>query len=302
MSRAFAEAVVAIANGALRPLQRLLDEVPGLAGARAPALDPAGPYCGYFCGATLLHHLSGNPLVVPVPVNAGDLAAALVAAGADPDRLTLAGPNQPTDIGWTAFGLVATTAEPRGERRRALLDRLLTLGADPERPRGGPVVGAIYYGTHDAVDHLVDGIGVDLDVPAAAGAGRLDRLVAEAGERGPLPPGAHRLVHYSQVPMPAGAADEAVLDLALALAAKNGHADAVRFLLGRGADPTRRPPFDARATPLHWAAMGDHAEVVRVLLAAGADPTAVDDTFGATPARWAAHGHATTTPALLPPP
>ena len=44
----------------------------------------------YFRGATLLHHLAGEPQRVPLPENAVELASALISAGADrtPPRTT----------------------------------------------------------------------------------------------------------------------------------------------------------------------------------------------------------------------
>ena len=59
---------------------------------------------------------------------------------------------------------------------------------------------------------------------------------------------------------------------ALLEAAAEGEAEAVRFLLDRGADPDGFVPGDG--TPLLVAAAAGHEEVVRVLLAAGADPNA----------------------------
>ncbi len=59
---------------------------------------------------------------------------------------------------------------------------------------------------------------------------------------------------------------------ALLEAAADGEADAVRFLLDRGADPDGFVPGDG--TPLLVAAAEGHEEVVQVLLAAGADPNA----------------------------
>ena len=48
------------------------------------------------------------------------------------------------------------------------------------------------------------------------------------------------------------------------LACRNGHTDAARFLLDRGADVNARGFF--AATALHWAAINGHADTVRFLL------------------------------------
>jgi ankyrin repeat protein len=89
---------------------------------------------------------------------------------------------------------------------------------------------------------------------------------------------------------------------ALARAAHQGDADAVRALIAAGASAADR---DARGnTPLHWAARGghtlgphrcgpqspNHLDTIEVLLAAGADARATD-AHGWTPARVAGDHH-----------
>lgn len=72
----------------------------------------------------------------------------------------------------------------------------------------------------------------------------------------------------------------------LHLAAAYGHSEFAEMLIENGANPSLRPPEDARwsgYTPLHWAATKGHAATVRVLLAHGADPT-VPNRAGQTPA------------------
>jgi ankyrin repeat protein len=51
-----------------------------------------------------------------------------------------------------------------------------------------------------------------------------------------------------------------------------------------------RPPFDHRATALHWAALRGQEAVAEVLVARGADRTARDATYDSTPRGWAEHG------------
>src|SRR5260221_384230 len=63
-------------------------------------------------------------------------------------------------------------------------------------------------------------------------------------------------------------------------AAKQGHIDAVRLLLDRGADPNAREAGD-NTYPLHWAAAHRHIEIVRAPLDAGGDPHGL----GASPRR-----------------
>ncbi|KAL2266781.1 hypothetical protein VTJ83DRAFT_6133 [Remersonia thermophila] len=58
----------------------------------------------------------------------------------------------------------------------------------------------------------------------------------------------------------------------LAYAADRGHAEIVRLLLARGADPTSGRGSDDGLTPLHRAVQHNRTAVVRLMLAAGADP------------------------------
>lgn len=64
----------------------------------------------------------------------------------------------------------------------------------------------------------------------------------------------------------------------LLVAATQGHADAVRFLLAAGADATLLT--NDNAPTLFYACVRGHAEVVELLLDAGADPNANRDTDG----------------------
>jgi ankyrin repeat protein len=77
---------------------------------------------------------------------------------------------------------------------------------------------------------------------------------------------------------------------ALHLLAKRGDAEAVRWLLARGADPNARwAHWDAEVTPLHLAAAHGHAETVRLLLDAGADSAVRDSKHDGDAAGWAEH-------------
>lgn len=61
-------------------------------------------------------------------------------------------------------------------------------------------------------------------------------------------------------------------DSLVMLAAYHGHADTVRALLARGADPNR--PNDREQTPLAGAVFKGETDVVSALLHGGADPAA----------------------------
>lgn len=273
-------------------LEDLLDQRPGLVAERIGSVEP--PYDGYFHGATLLHHVPGNPQIVELPDDIVSLAALLLDHGAEVDAVTLQGPGQPDDIGWTTLGLAATSAMAREAGHQAgLMTLLLDRGADPNARNGGCLMGALYYGEGAAAEFLAMR-GARLDLVAAAGIGDVDTLGQRLASLRETPDGgsgsdADRLAHYSLVPWTDDAGPRDILGLALIYAALHGRVEALKLLLEAGADPNCRPPFDHRATPLHWAVMGDRPESVSVLLEAGANTEARDRSFDSTPAGWADH-------------
>jgi ankyrin repeat protein len=82
--------------------------------------------------------------------------------------------------------------------------------------------------------------------------------------------------------------EDGAVSAAFVLACRNGHSDAARFLLERGADVDSRGFLGA--TALHWAAINGHAETVGFLLEQGADPGLRDGEFEADALGWAREG------------
>src|SRR5262249_55953899 len=78
-------------------LRALIEDDPSLLRAQGHLAAPFH----YFTGATLLHHVAGNPLRAPLPSNVVELAQLLLDLGADPNAETLAGA--------TTMGLVITS-------------------------------------------------------------------------------------------------------------------------------------------------------------------------------------------------
>lgn len=287
----FEAALNALLDGDLTALEAALTADPALVSARAPWRVP--PWDGYFHRATLLHHVAGNPRIRPLPPSIPEAARLLLAAGADVDAVTAAGPTQPHDIGWTTLGLAATSGDAReaGLQER-LMDLLVEAGADLDARNGGALMGALYYGEGEAARRLAR-YGARVDCIAAAGIGDTDRLARHLALDDAALAAAPRLAHYARVPWPAdaGVAETAahVKGMALVYAALHDRADALRLLFEAGADPNHRPPFEHRATALHWAVMGDAPGAVAALLEAGADPSARCGEFGSTPRGWAEH-------------
>jgi ankyrin repeat protein len=74
----------------------------------------------------------------------------------------------------------------------------------------------------------------------------------------------------------------------LHVAATEGHLEAVRLLLARGADPNAREAGD-NTYPLHWAAASGNVEIVRALLDAGGDVHGTGDAHELEAIGWASH-------------
>ena len=77
---------------------------------------------------------------------------------------------------------------------------------------------------------------------------------------------------------------------AFVLAALNGKADALKWMIGAGVD-VNRPSQDlySHGTPLHHAVCSGSLEAVKVLVEAGADLSAKDTAWSGTPLGWAEH-------------
>jgi ankyrin repeat protein len=120
-----------------------------------------------------------------------------------------------------------------------------------------PLMAALYRGHHAMVDLLVDA-GADVDVFAAAATGRLSDL-----ERALRDPEAVRACAYDGW-------------TPLHLAAFFGQTDAVRVLLGAGADVHAISRNSLENTALHAAVAGKHAGAALILLDHGANPDTPD--------------------------
>ena len=110
---AFLEALNTFDAGDLEGLRTIIAGYPDLVSARSTSTDP--PYDGYFHGATLLHHVAGNPIRGTLPDNVVAMAEVLLNAGADTEAGCGGGPTQPGTAGGTVLGLL--TGSIWGRRR-----------------------------------------------------------------------------------------------------------------------------------------------------------------------------------------
>ena len=262
----FESAVEAVINGDGAALTYLLRTLPELVRARSTRVTKFDPPRHR---ATLLHYIAANGVEgyrQRSPANAVDIARILLEVGAEVDALADMYGGQCT----TMSLLVSSTPPAEAGVQVPLVDVLIDFGASLE-PKGAgawtsPLMTALAFGFRDAAEALVRrGVRVD-HVAAAAGLGRVDetrRLLAAATSDD-----RHR---------------------ALALAAQNGHADAVGLLIDAGEDPNRYNPkgHHAHSTPLHQAVAAGHDAVVRLLIERGARLDIKDTIYQGTPLGWA---------------
>jgi hypothetical protein len=265
----FEAAVDAIVGGDLEALQRLLREDPALVRARSTRLH----------GSTLLHYVGANGVESfrqRTPPNVVAIAEALLDAGADVDAVAgmYGGGSRTLMLAATSIHpMVAGVQEP-------LMACLLGRGARVGDDQGDAAWSRLIRDCHangrpTAAQFLAveaDRHGVELDLEAAAGLGRLARVRVFFAADGSL----------------SGATPDQRRD-GFTWACEYGHADVVRFLIEHGIDARERLPKHHGQTGLHWAAWGAHIDTVQVLLDAGCPVDTRDERFDTTALGWALH-------------
>jgi hypothetical protein len=265
---AYEAAADAIVEGDAMTLARLLRENPQLVRARSTREHQA----------TLLHYVSANGVEnyrQRTPKNAVKIAEILLDAGAEVDA--------EADVyggGATTLGLVATSVHPyKAGVQNDLIDLLLKHGARLDHPgsagnRQTLVVGCLANGRREAAEHVASR-GAALNLPAAAGVGRLDVVRTYFNDDGSVKP----------------SATQADVANAFVWACGYNRPDVVTFLLDQGIDVDARVPFYGRGhTGLHLAAYHAHPGIAGILLGRGASVDVTDETYGTTPLAWAMYG------------
>lgn len=272
----FDDALAALDGGDIERLRSLLSADPKLVHART-RLEP--PY-DYFTGATLLHHVAGNPdrgrlsgTLGPLPANIVEVTALLLRAGADVNSLTL-GPTESDTIGLVLTSKVASDAGASGP----LIDLLLKRGATLDLKKPGLVNLPLANHAPRSAEKLI-ALGIKPDVCTAAALGRMDMLREFFDADGRL----------RSRPRRDGKAltERDVIGLALLFAYVNGHPEVVDFLLEK--DGNWNMVGVNNGTALHRAAWEGNLDMVKRLVAKGADISDRNNPFTATPYSWADH-------------
>jgi ankyrin repeat protein len=266
----FAAALSALDAGDVEQLRSLVAADRSLVQARTN-LEP--PY-GYFSGATLLHHVAGNPARdKPLPPNIVDIAGVLLDGGADVHARTL-GPN-----GGDTMGLLITSKQASDMGVTApLIDSLLERGARLDVTRDDALDASLANHSPAAAEKLIE-LGAKADVFAAAALGRMDLLREFFDSDGRLLSRPRR--HGNAMP------ERDAIGLALLYAYVRGQRQAVDFLLEKDGN------WDVigvnNGTALHRAAWNGDLAMVERLVAKGADSSNRANPFNSTPLSWAQH-------------
>jgi ankyrin repeat protein len=293
MTDGFRAALAAIDAGDIPALEKLLSDNPDLVNERVTSDDPV--YNGYFHGATLLHHVAGNPIRGEIPDNIAEVVRVLLDAGADVNAECGGGPAQPNTAGGTVLGLVVSGGRV-AERGLAegLIDTLLAAGANIQGDRG--VMWLALYHTVECqrqreVAEMLYDRGASVDLCMAAGVGKVDVVERFFNEDGSLTADA-----YSCQRPPSDAMTDPtrqqILQEALAYACMNGRIEVAKLLLGRGAEINGTARVASmEVTPLHCAAWAGWTEMAESLVERGADVNRLDPTHESTPIGWAKYCH-----------
>ncbi len=262
---AFATAVLAIDEGRVDALRRLLADHPELATAVGSGDDPA-----YFRGSTLLHYVAWNPFPshrtlglsaedsADMPAVMPEMVRVLTAAGADPGARNDSGADP---VSLLLTGALASDAGLTG----ALLDALEEAGAEVECSAAAVHRALANHSPQGARALLARGVAWDVRV--AAGLGELARLQAVVEDDTP---------------------SREALGRAALQAYVSARPETLNWLLARDID--LNVTGVGNGTLLHRAAANGALEFVQRLVELGADLDNRDNPFVATPLDWAVHG------------
>lgn len=170
-------------------------------------------------------------------------------------------------------GIPPAKARPSGSllalaRTETAIERLLALGVSPDRKdRWGA-------DAMEALSRLGPRGQVLLDVMVRHGEEINAEELARIGNR-------KELEVRSQA-----ASEQVFADPVLKAAVDFGHADIVRWMLSKGANPNARSPAGSRETALHSAAWNGDLDMVRMLVEAGANADLLDEEHVNTPLGW----------------
>jgi uncharacterized protein len=195
---------------------------------------------------------------------------------------------------------------------RACAELLLDHGAVIDGTGGwSPLEEALYWNNRNVMALLLERGAKVQNLRTAAGLGRTDLIESYFNPEGTLKPEA------GEIDWPFGDLEtiaqsnhgaegkkslsdrvnawshdqQGIVNNAFVFACMQGHIDAAKLLLEKGAEINAIPGgFDYAGTGLHYAALNGHRAMAEFLLAHGADRAIKDTKVGSTAAGWADHG------------
>jgi len=290
-------AISAIDRGDIPALKDLIVSSPDLVHTRATeAVGDTGYHQGYFAGATLLHHVAGNPIRHPLPKNIAEVARVLLIAGAEADAETLDESGGATTLALVASGKQVHQAGVWKE----LIDVLIEAGADVTRNNGSVLFTSLYHtqehqGQREVAEY-VRSKGAPVDLALAAALGEIDVVRDYYEQDGSLKRDAYSCYRRSEDRME-NPSDKDVVSEAFVWACFNNRQETAAFLIEQDADLHATPAIGGRGrvTALHRVCLAGWAEMAEWLLSIGADADRRDDNWNSPPASWAAAmGHTET--------
>ena len=250
-------------------------------------------------------------------VEAGDLDAVARHLDAEPELVNAVASTQKSALHSVGSAAMAELLLTRGANAR--IETML--------PGGTALMHAIIWGWPDVARVIAAQDRAPDNLRVAAGLGDVEAIEAAFEATGALKLAAkanraYYRPNYGWFPWATSDDDQEVLDEALILAATNGHMDAAKALVAKGAridgrayetTPLLRATFRNRIEMVDWLLqqgadpngtgwLGGHAkgvtafhlaaadglvEIVERLQKAGANPRATDDLYGGTPSSWA---------------
>ncbi len=210
----FVRARAALDAGDLDGLAAVLDERPDV--LRYRHYEGEWYESGYFAGASLLHHVAGNPIRCPLPANVLEITRLLLDRGADPNAEC----GEPGND-WGTAGLVLTSRQAsEAEIALPLLEMLKDAGARVDLDRPEVLTGPLWNVARGTAEALVRR-GTPMDLRHAAALGRIE-VVEELLARDP---------------------DAELVEEALIFACVQGELESARLLVRRGARRSARPAW-----------------------------------------------------------
>jgi hypothetical protein len=244
----FRDAVQALDSGDIQKLEALLDKHPWL--VRYHCHKGKWYEEGYFAGATLLNHIAGNPIRVPIPSNIIDITRLLLSRGAR---------DEPPRPKYTIGLLLTSKQASEAGVTLPLIDLLMEAeGIELDLTAPDILNGPLGNDAPATAEALIRR-GAKMNIRHAAALGRLDLVKRFVNE------GDSVNADESFIPLPEESGEaKAQMEMAFIEACMCGRTGVAEFLLDRGVDPSSQ--INSGQTGLHYAAHAGHLETVKMLL------------------------------------